>query len=81
MTTREEVADLLYRNQYPDPSGPGIPPLAEQAQWEQEMIYRGAEAVMGLLAKAWEEGFDYARNASYYEGCNPYTAQTQVDGL
>ena len=85
MTTREEVADLLYRNEYPDPASPGIQPLAERAQWEQDMIYRGADAVMGLLAEAWEVGVIHGHNA---EGrlidkreANPYSAQAQVDGL
>ena len=83
MTTREEVADLLYRNQYPDPASPGIQPLAERAQWEQEMIYRGADAVMGLLEKTWDEGAEAmcGQDNGGPMAYNPYTAQTEVDGL
>lgn len=78
MTTREEVADLIYRNQYPDPTSPGIQPLAERPLWEREMIYRGADKLMPLLAKAWKEGYQ-AEDASIDD--NPYTAEAQVDGL
>lgn len=31
-------------------------------------------SIRQLMAEAWEEGFDYARNESWTEESNPYTA-------
>lgn len=88
MTTREEVADLIYRNQYRDPTSPGIQPLAERPLREREMIFRGADKLMPLLAKAWEEGAEAAIRREHAYGAsekakyaNPYTVEAQVNGL
>lgn len=48
-------------------------PVADAAMWSR--------LLNSQAYKAWELGFDYARAESYYEDCNPFTTQTQVDGL
>jgi hypothetical protein len=43
---REILADIIYRNSYPDPTSPRIQPLAERARWEQEMVYRTVDSII-----------------------------------
>lgn len=71
MTTREELADRIYREQYPDPTSPRIQPLAERAQWEQDMIYR----MVDIAAEMWEAGAEAqcGQDNGGPMAVNPYT--------
>lgn len=46
MNARDELAEIIYRADYNDPSSTRIEPLSNRAQWEIDAIYRAADAIL-----------------------------------
>jgi hypothetical protein len=42
----QELEQIIYRGQYPDPTSDRIAPLSERPTWEQEMVRKQAQTIL-----------------------------------